>query len=275
MKKNFFALLLLFPALLFSEPVSVLVSVAPYIEIVKRVGGDAVDVKMLVPEGIDSHTFEPSPETLKEALKGKVWFQVGECFEHRVEEAMHGQKSSIETYDLRKALPSNDHDNAHDPHIWMSPALMMPQAKMIAAVLEEKIPDSKEAIEKNLHTLLNDLQTLSRDIQRELASKKGGIIVTAHPSYTLFCEEFHLVQLSIEGEGKEPTLKELATLIQQMKTLHIRTIFAQSEYGHKGAEALAADVHAHVQYLPAASPRYFEMMHAIADAFAKEAIVPQ
>jgi len=271
MKKIFFALIALLPSLLFCEPVSVIVSVAPYLDIVQKIGGDAVTAKMLVPEGVDSHSFEPSPETLKDALKGKIWFTVGECFEARIEAAMRGQKSTIVTYDLRKSLPST----VQDPHIWMSVPLMMRQADYIAKVLQKEIPEASDQIQKNVEALQKELSQLNTKIQKELAPKKGGVIVTAHPSYTLFCSDYGITQLAIEGEGKEPTLQELAALIQKMKKLKIKTIFAQNEYGHKGAEALADDVGATVTYLPDASPRYFEMMERVASAFEKAAVIPE
>lgn len=248
-----------------------LITIAPYTEIVQKIGGDLISVALVVPQGADSHNFEPSPKEIERESQAKIWFCIGEVFEKRVQEAFKSKNKEMRIVDLRKNLHlATERDCAHagglDPHIWMSPKLMIEQAKTIAQGLEEILPEKKNEIEQNLQKVIEELLSLDQEIRKELSEKQGSTIMVTHPSYGYFCHDYGLIQFPIEHEGKDPTAKELTELLQKAKKLKIKKIFAQG-YGHKGATLIAKEIGAEVIYLNPYSPHYFQMMREIAKEF--------
>src|SRR6202021_1382158 len=71
----------------------VLVSIAPYLEIVQKIGGENVEVELIVPQGADSHNYEPTPGQINEAAVAKVWFCIGEHFENKLGHALKSVNS--------------------------------------------------------------------------------------------------------------------------------------------------------------------------------------
>ncbi|MDB6081770.1 MAG: ABC-type transporter, substrate-binding lipoprotein [Chlamydiia bacterium] len=275
-KKLITTFFLLLPILAVAEPTSVLITVAPYTEIVQKIGGGAIQVLLIVPQGADSHNYEPTFNEIQAISKAKIWFCLGEPFEARLQTALQSHNKAMIVSDLRKNLHLSSHDHCHcdhvggfDPHIWMSPKLMITQAQTIAQGLAEILPEKKSEIEENLKKVINELQTLDKSIRKELENVQGATIMVGHPSYGYFCEEYHLHQFPIEQEGKDPTAKELTTILEEGRKLKIKKIFIQG-YGHKGASLIAHEIGATVTCLNPYSPHYFEMMLGIAKEF-KEA----
>jgi len=241
----------------------VLVSVAPYMEIVQEIGGDSIIVELMVPQGADSHNFEPTPKQIQEALSAKIWFCIGEAFEKKAEIALQSQNASLAICNLRQVLPAED----KDPHIWMSLKLMMKQAELIAKELETTLPEHRVAFKERLQILLGKLEALDHEIKNILKGKQGEVILVAHPAFGYFCRDYGLTQLSIEEEGKEPTAKRLTELLKEARRLKIKKIFLHTCCGHKGAALIAKELGAQLVTINSYSPHYFEMMLNIAHQF--------
>jgi zinc transport system substrate-binding protein len=278
MKRFIFLLSILFVHTLFSEERLVLVSTAPYVEILKELSGDAIQTELLVPAGFSSHTYEPTARQILKASQAKVWFTIGELFEKKAADAIKSHNPSFRTVDLRQGLPllydecghHHHHDMQHaDPHIWMSPKMMQEQAKVMAKTLQEVFPELKENIEGRLPLLIHKLENLDHFIKQELSKKPNPFLVVSHPAYGYFCRDYHLKQLAIEHEGKDPTAKQLTTLIAFIKEQHIHTIFTQKQYSTKAAEFIAKEVGAGLILLDPYAQDYFANMRTIAERISK------
>jgi zinc transport system substrate-binding protein len=273
-------------SLLFSTPTlahasekRILVSVAPYTEITKEIAGNSFEVILIVPPGLSSHSFEPTPKQIFQASKASIWFCIGESFEPKMLKAFESQDPGISVVDLRTGIPliKDSHDESgelhehsgYDPHIWMSPKLMQEQAKTIAHSIVKLYPEYKKEITQNLDIVLEKLDSLDRYIRKTLSTKKSLNIFVSHPAYGYFCKEYGLHEYSIEQEGKDPSPKQLTELIKKAKKDNIHTIFSQNQYSIKGAEQVAKAIGANLVCLNPYSEQYFDAMRTIADAFAK------
>jgi zinc transport system substrate-binding protein len=257
-----------------AEELSVLVSVAPYIHIVERIGGDSIQVKLIVPQGADSHNYEPTPKQIQEASKAKIWFYVGEPFEKRAQQALKNQNKEFILCDLRQNLNLHheqhcEHSCGYDPHIWMSPKMMIIQVHTIAEGLKLILPDKSDAIDTNAQKLIDDLMLLDQELRQQLDRKAHITILVAHPAYGYFCREYGITQMTIEQEGKDPTVKAVTQLINDVKKLDIKKIFIQSRYGHKGAYLIAKEIGAKVVVLDPYNPNYFAMMRECGQQFSE------
>ncbi len=253
--------------------IRVLVSVAPYMQVVTDIGGDEVEVQLVVPQGADSHNYEPTPRQIQEAAHAKVWFTVGELFENKAIEVLRRQNEQLIVCDLRQGLTlehagCHHHQGMADPHIWMSPKMMQHEVRLIGQALQRVLPEKQEEIASRLQAYLERLTLLDQEIHSLMQGASGKTVFVVHPAYGYFCREYGVTQLSLEEEGKEPTIKRLLEIIAQAKTLHIDTLFIQSQYGSKAADYIAKEIGANVVVLQANLPDYFQMMHGIATQFA-------
>ena len=200
------------------EKPCIAVSVPAYTEIVQELSGDLARVCCLVPAGVSFHTYDPRPQDIEGIYQCSLWFSIMDPFEDKIANALLSHHASIKRIDLRAHLPLITHSccNASvDPHIWINPHLMKIQLFTIASALKELFPEHKTEIEKRLTILLEKMDELITEVDGLLLPCKGRFIVVAHGAYGYLCHEYGIEQLSLEQEGKEPSLASFSSLIKK------------------------------------------------------------
>lgn len=263
-------------------PPTVLVSIPPYKYIAERIAGDTLKTLLLLPPGADPHSFEPRPRQIVEASCAKLWFQVGEGFEKRVQDSLKGHRPDLVSIDLRNGMDliSIGPDEAHahcghshdcyDPHLWLSPKIMKRQAAIIADALANTYPEHRTLYWANLRQLQIELDELYFSIQEILEPLQKRIILVSHPAYAYFCRDYKLQQISIEFEGKDPSPKHVTQILQKARSADIHTVFVQVQHSSKGARLIANQLGAKVVELDPLSENYIENMRYIARSFANQ-----
>lgn len=256
----------------------VLVSVAPHRFFVQKIAGDTVFIGLLVPAGDSAHTYEPTPKQMIQASKADAWFQIGEPFEKRASSALLSRNPTLQLIDLRQGLELiYDHSCAHcrnrpdsaDPHIWLSSRLAKRQAQTIAEALSRLYPENRDLYMSNLGLFINELTELDNDIKNMFKDKSPKTIVVSHPAYAYFCRDYGLKQISIEFEGRDPSPQQLTMLLQELKTLSIKTIYTQPQYSVKGAQLIAQQLDVKTVSLNPYSEDYLNTMRAIGKNFSE------
>ena len=124
----------------------------------------------------------------------------------------------------------------------MSPRL----AKLIAANIYEGLKSVDPAYgadyEKNLRALQGRLDEINAKLAKALAPLRGKEFMVFHPAFGHFAKEYGLKQVAVEIEGKEPSAKELAQLVDWAKREGVKVIFVQPQFSRKSAEAVAKSV---------------------------------
>lgn len=261
------------------EVPSVLVSVAPYKLFVEKIAGETVNVNLMVPAGASSHTYEPTPKQMIGASKAAAWFCIGESFENRAIPSLKAHHPQMAIIDLRQGvdvIKSDPHTgccccraSGHDLHIWMSPKQVEIQARTIAKALMQLFPHNASQYQKGLEQLISELEGLDKEIKTLLEPLKDRLILVSHPAYAYFCRDYHLQQMSIEFEGKDPTPQQLTQILNRAREAHIKRIYIQIQYNSKGARLFAKELGAEVVMLDPYSEHYFDSMMEIAREFAK------
>ncbi|MBI5273018.1 MAG: zinc ABC transporter substrate-binding protein [Chlamydiia bacterium] len=222
----------------------VLTSIAPYKTVIERISGSLLEVQTIVPPGANPHLFEPTPRQATALSQGKIWFQIGEPFEERLASHLQHRAPSLIVQDLRRGIELLHSDSACDcttldRHIWLSPQLLKLQAEFIADVLIEQFPEHREFFQKNLPPYLEELSHLDLEITTLLQPFVNHAILVAHPAFGYFCKDYHLEQLSVEFEGKEPRPKHIESLINRARTSHAIVALSLPQHSSKGAQLLA------------------------------------
>ncbi|MDY6188611.1 MAG: zinc ABC transporter substrate-binding protein [Campylobacter sp.] len=146
-----------------------------------------------------------------------------------------------------------EHDEEHeahaDPHVWLNPVLAITMARNISDALIAMDKANKDFYLKNFQKLMNDLLAFDESAKNELAGLKNRKFVVYHPAWGYFAEHYDLEQISIERNGKEPKIDEMASTVKMIKDENIKVIFADPNRSQKSAQVLASQTGAKVELL--------------------------
>jgi zinc transport system substrate-binding protein len=237
-----------------AEPaLSVIVGVSPYAYLAERVGGQHIQVHVLIGQGQDPHTFEPSPKQIMSLGSGKIFFSAGLEFEQRIIAKIRGNFPALQVVDLSQVnvlgkeklghgALSDSSETEHDPHIWLSPKWLQIQAEKMAEVLSELDPANQQEYRENLVGFISDLTAVRDRIEKRLTPFKGRTFFVFHPAFSHFGDDFSLVQKAVESSGRIPSPKEIGALISLAKSEKVKIIFVQPQFDRASAELIASAI---------------------------------
>lgn len=239
----------------------VVVSVPPYIELVEKISQGKVKVVSAISPNFNPHLFEITPREMATIEKADLWIGVGEGYEALLLPTLKKGGTAIvklqEEVDLREearkhVCPDFAHHHPHgdhhghmqeekDLHFYLSPKRLKLQARLIKEALVKLTPEEELFYEKNLTDLLQEIDTLDREIAILLAPYKNSAILVSHPAFGYFCDDYSLVQIPIESEGKSPLPKELTKTVALVEKRGVRSVFIQPQFDNKGALLIAKE----------------------------------
>ena len=226
----------------------ILVSLPPHKALVEKIVDSDFIVETVVPIGSNPHVFEPTPRQVSAISKAKIWFQIGESFEKKIHPALFQKNPDLVTKDLKKDVRLLEgscchnhhcHEVLEDKHIWTSPKLLKIQAKTIADALQNQFPEKKELFSKNLAKVYSELDSLDQQIHSRLQNVKHRSILVSHPAFAYFCKDYGIEQISVEYEGKEPTIFYLNQIIAKINDSHTKLAIGMPQHSNKGLEIIA------------------------------------
>ena len=248
----------------------VAVTIVPQIEFVERVGGDKVEVTVMVPPGASPHTYELTPSQMTELSEAVMYAKVGSGVEFELawmDNLIDQNKEMLvvdcsEGVQLQESVEEEEHGSS-DPHIWMSPRNVQTMVRNIADGLIQIDPDNRDYYEQNRDAYLEELSQLDREISDGLAGVTNRVFMVYHPSFGYFASAYDLTMLPIEDEGKEPTPAGLQKLIDQALEYDIRVVFASPEYNPQSAETIADAIDGCVVMISPLAEDYMENLHSV------------
>lgn len=283
------------------EKIRVVVTILPQAEFVEKVGGDTVQVVVMVPPGASPHTYEPTPGQLTDVSKARMYVKVGSGIEFELawmdrivemnkdmvvidcsqgiefirmeygheDENADENKSKDEKDEEKENEHEKEHEKGYDPHIWLSPKNAVMMVETIYNGLIHIAPANKDYYTKNKKAYIKELKTLDKDITQALSNLNPRKIMVYHPSWAYFCRDYGLEQIPIEKEGKEPTPQRITQVITQAKHDRITIIFASPQVSTQSAEVIAQEIGGKVVLLDPLAKEYSRNMRKVAEAFAE------
>lgn len=294
--KNYFTYIVCVAALLLSScskpkpPLNtkqplVIVSVSPYETFVQRIAQDTVIVKAAVPANFNSHLFEATPKQIEGFEHASVFLGIGEPFEKNLLQALQSYNKNILAVDLGhlhglRSYKETSHgscshqhgDHSHegiDKHFWSSPKLALEQSRLILKSLVKAFPEHQQLYETNFKSLETDFNVLMKDLSAQLNSSKGKAIIISHPSLGYFCQDYGLVQLALECEGKTPLPEDLTKTLSFSKTHPVLCVFGLEQFDNRGALALSQHLKLPLYIININAPEYFSNFRHIAKLIAE------
>lgn len=252
----------------------VTVSVLPEKYFVDRIGGEFVQVNVMVGPGESPHSYEPKAKQMAALSNSAIYFAIGVEFEDAWMERITSANPGLRVVDLSHNITKLQsaeagHKGEMDPHIWTSPELGKTIAKNIAAVLVEIDPQHADYYQANLALLLSDIEQLQVEIKYSISQMDTHQFMVFHPGWGYFASEFGLEQIPIEVGGSEPSASELAQLIDMAKKDTIRIIFAQPEFSTQSADFIASEIGGRVILISPLAEDWLENLRLVAQTFAE------
>ena len=263
----------------------VLVSVEPQRFFVEKIAGDRINVEVLVPPGKEPETYNPTPNEIKKFARSRVFFRTGFPSEATFLPKLKTLAPKLKVVDTREGLRLREmeehsaHGCAHceggiDPHIWLSPTLVLQQIDTVLRALIELDPEGKAEFEENAEIFRGELEKTRREIAEILAPHQGETLYVYHPAYGYFCYEFGLKQKAIEVDGKDPKIKELAEWKRQAKEDRAGIILVQPEFNPAPAELIAKEIGAKAVVHSPLEPNYLSNLIELAQIISQSHEIP-
>nr|WP_319565794.1 metal ABC transporter substrate-binding protein [uncultured Rhodoferax sp.] len=224
-----------------AEPLPVVASFSILGDLVKVVGGDRVQVTTLVGPNEDAHAFEPKPADAKAILAAKLFVINGLNFEpwapKLAKSANYKGLTLMASQGIqpRSMPPEPGHTHGHaetDPHAWQDPSNVITYVKNIAKSLSDADPSGARSYQKNSDFYIKELMILDQFAKDQLAmipvAKRQ--VITSHDAFGYFAARYQIKFLAPQGinEDTEPSAKEVAQLIRQIKRDKIKAVFVEN-----------------------------------------------
>ena len=243
----------------------IVVGIAPERGFVERLleGSDRqVRVEVLLPAGSNPHTYEPEPARMRGLSRARLLFHGHLSLEVAWRERLRSIAPGVRFVDLSEGLADLEEHGHANPHVWLSPIAVSSEVRTIQKELLVLFPDEGERLERNLRSLLAEIDQLHQELRSESADLSGRSFLVFHPAWAYFARDYGLTMLSIEEFGMEPGPRGLARLIEEARRRNIDTIFVQPEYDARPAEMVARELDASIVRISVLDEDWFSMLRS-------------
>ena len=239
---------------------TVAVAFYPIEEVVRRVGGDAVNVINLTPPGGEPHDLELTAQKTRELEGANIVFYIGGGFQPGVESVIDGLPSSVIRVNLLdglKLLPVTPQlvgtsgdvagevltGNA-DPHVWVDPTNMIVMARVVETSLVSESPLDRATFEPNSNAYISELTTLDDEFKTQLKTCESRTIITSHRAFEYLARHVNLEQVPIAGisPGEEPDARSLEAIAAVAKAKGVTVVFFETQVPKDLSETIAGEI---------------------------------
>jgi len=232
----------------------IVTTVAPITSIVANVAGDLADIEGVVPEGTNSHTFEPPPRAAKTMEDADVVFVNGLQLEEPTFELAE-QNAPDDAVIVKigdEVLPESEYlydfsfpeeDGKPNPHLWTNPPHAIEYAEVVRDTLVERDPDNASTYEENAEAFIAKATALSDALKADQETIPEGQrqLLTYHDAYAYFAKDYgwEVVGAVQPSNFEDPQPKEIARLVDQIREREVPVIFGSEVFPSAVLEQIA------------------------------------
>lgn len=245
--------------------IHVITSLFPQYDFVREIAKDKVDVSLLLPPGVESHSFDPTPSQIIAITKSDLFIYTNKEMEpwiDKIVENVKGERPLIVDSSLgiqyiveqhTNNEPDNHSDNLVDPHVWLDPLNAKIMLVNILNALISIDPDNEAFYRTNANDYLIQLDELNNEFTDIFTSTTNNTIVYGgHFAFGYLASRFHLNILSPYtgfSPDSEPTANAIAELIKIVKEKHIKIIFYEELIDPKVARVISSQTNTEAMLL--------------------------
>ncbi len=240
------------------EKLNVVTSVAPITNIVYNIGGDKINLVGLVPEGINSHTYEIIPSNVLKIHNANLIIIVGLNLEAGIEKIVNNILSKNSNMQLLKlgektiskknwifdfSFPIRNGDP--NPHLWLNVDYAIKFANLTRDKLIELDPTNSEYYNENSNKYTELLKELDDGIRKSIETipLENRKLLTYHDSWAYFASRYGMKVIGAiqPSDFGEPSPKDVANLIEQVHLQNVPAIFASEVFPTNIIEQIAKE----------------------------------
>lgn len=226
-----------------TERIRIATTVAPITSIVANIVGDRADVTGIVPEGTNSHTFEPRPSVAELLSTVDVVYINGLMLEEPTRDLAEANlpdgSDIVELGTL--TIPESDYiydfsfpesGGKPNPHLWTDPRLAVRYAEIVKDDMSARDPANASYYAANYDTFAGIVDELDAAMRESFATVPVRKLLTYHDAYAYFAEDYDwdvigAIQVS---DFEDPTPQEVIALIDQVKAEGVPAIFGSEVF---------------------------------------------
>jgi ABC-type Zn uptake system ZnuABC Zn-binding protein ZnuA len=222
---------------------NVVTTVSPLTSIVSSVAGGLVEVRGLVPEGTNSHTFEPPPSAARTLARADVIFVNGLKLEDPTREMAAGNlKAGAQLVALGDRTIGPDQylydfsfpreGGKPNPHLWTNPPYAKDYGRIVRDTLAARDPAHAAEYGANYERFAAKVDELDAAMKAASATVAKRELLTYHDAYAYFAQHYgwKVIGAIQVSSFEEPTPREVAGLIQQVRQVGVPAIFGSEVF---------------------------------------------
>lgn len=239
-----------------NKTLNVVTSVSPITNIVKNIGGDRINLTGLVPEGVNSHTYEPVPSDIVKLSNADLVIINGLYLEDPMERIVNTSLNTTPDIQLLKlgdnAITSDEwvfdfsfpRDQGHpNPHLWLNPVHVMKFANLTKNKLIEMDPNNTDYYTENADRYITLLKQLDEGIKEatQTIPPENRKLITYHDSWAYFAPRYNMTVIGAvqPSDFSEPSPLYIAKLIDQIRAENVSAIFASEVFSNRIVDQIA------------------------------------
>jgi zinc transport system substrate-binding protein len=243
-----------------NSKINVTVTVFPPYDFVRAVAKDKVNLKLLLPPGAESHSFEPSPKDIITVQNSDIFIYIGgesDAWVDRILESMNTDNMKIlammETVEaveeeIVEGMEEEDEEEeepAYDEHVWTYPGNAMLIVNAITELLCEADPDNADFYQENSIIYISKLAELDNAFREVIATAKRNTIIFADRfPFRYFADAYGLKYYAAFpgcSTETEPSAATVAFLINKIKAEKIPVVFHIELSNERMADAISGE----------------------------------
>ncbi|MBI5413048.1 zinc ABC transporter substrate-binding protein [Candidatus Peregrinibacteria bacterium] len=233
--------------------ISVVTTLFPLYDFARNIGGDKISATLLLPPGVEAHVFEPKPSDVVRINQSDLFVYTGKFMEPWAEDIVRGiSGKEVKIVDSSAGVDLINERGGTDPHIWLGFENAMVMADNILKAILEEDPANARYYRKNTDDYKNKLAGLDNDYKKALLKcQDREIVYGGHYAFGYLARRYGLKYEAAYGisPDSEPSAKDLAGLIEQIKKEKIQYVFYEELVSPKLAETLAQETGAQLLLL--------------------------
>lgn len=250
------------------DRLSIVTTIFPAYDFIRQIAGDKVRVTMLLPPGVESHSYEPTPSDIIEIENADMFFYVSEHTETWVTQITSVLKNNeVELVCLADSIGidihghNHGHDEAHthtdecetDEHIWTNLDNSAQMVNFIGQKIAQSDPQNKDFYLENADNYKNEILTLKADFA-EMISQSGRNLIVSGSRFAMknFTAEFGLEYIAAFDscvDNTEPSAGVMAKIIDTINKEKIPVIFYEELTEPRIARAVSLETGAKMMLL--------------------------
>ncbi len=234
-----------------NQKLNVVTTTSMITDLVKNIGGDAIEIQGLMGSGVDPHLYKASEGDVSKLVNADIIFYNGLHLEGKLvdvfEKMQHGKTIPIgESLDKSTLIGSDYFASNYDPHIWFNVENWKIVTTFIINTLKTEDPKNSDIYEANGKAYLTQLGDLEKKLKETISSlpREKRILVTAHDAFSYFGKafEFNVVGLQGLSTATEAGVQDVQKLANFIIEKEVKAIFVESSVPKRTIEALQAAV---------------------------------